>query len=227
MERGGYIVNIQFDNSAFSSRYHRIVIAFAVITLIMLLTTGCTVYSTIQSNYQPTVDPDLSHLAPVIVRLQVTDNRPAGERDNIGRMNKRVYLLDKEPTTALFDAIKAGLEENGHRVQDKDNTSADIVLNVDLNRFFWAVKGEGLVSIVTTATVQADVYAQNITGEPKDNRFSISGTGQMKFILVGAGGEEKIINEAMTGAVDQLLGDSRLLEVVKRSQGISERVRAM
>jgi hypothetical protein len=191
----------------------------------MLSTSGCTVYSTLKSNYTPTVDPDLADLAPVTVRLQVTDNRPSGERDNIGRMNKRVYLLDKEPTKALFDAIKAGLEVNGHRVEQQGETAAaDVVLDVKLNRFYWAVGEEGIATIITTSTVQADVHARNINGEPKESSFAINGAGQMKFFWVGAGGEEKITNQALSRAVDQLLSDYRFLEVINRPEKSSDSI---
>lgn len=189
-------------------------VAACVTAVALLAAGGCAVHRTIQSEYQPVVAPDLARLKPVTVHLQVTDSRPSDERDNIGRVNKVIYVLDQEPPNALFAAIKAGLEKNGHHVEANSSAPVDIALNVDLTRFYYAVRPGSSLTIEETSTVQMDVDARRMKGEPLERQFSVTGTNQKKYVFVGIGTPTGTTNGALADSVDQMLNDQRLLEVV-------------
>jgi uncharacterized lipoprotein YajG len=190
-------------------------VTFAALALCLLATTGCpTVHRTIEAKYQPSVAPDLAQLNPVTFRLQVIDQRPSDERDNIGKGGKVIYVLDQDPPKALFAAIKAGLEKNGHRVEVNPNLPADVLLNVEMTRFYYALKS-GAVTIQKICTVQANVTAKRIKSDPHERRFPINGTNQTEYVLVGSGAATETVESALAEAVDQLLNDQRLLEVLR------------
>jgi hypothetical protein len=181
--------------------------------MLSLLATGC-FHRTIDPKYQPSHAPELAQLDPVTVRLEVIDQRPSLERENIGRDGKIVFFLKQDPPKALFDAIKAGLQTNGHRVEENPNIPADVVLNVEMTRFYYTKKPVG-IGFQKLCTVEANVTARRIKGDPRERRFLINGTNQTKYALGAPRDATKPVASALGEAVDQLLNDQRLLEVLK------------
>ena len=132
---------------------------------------GCASRETeIVIDYAPTEPGLLSKKKPSVVCLQVVDQRPENQRDNIGVRRKTLFgaphgrVVSKIPEVqVVHNALKAELERSGHRVLGPGQGSAEITLNVSLTQFLLDSKAAEVVYIEVVGSIRADVVASAST----------------------------------------------------------------
>jgi uncharacterized lipoprotein YajG len=187
------------------------------IVAVFLACAGCVVHRTAHVNYQPKTLPVLARLKPVAVRLQVTDSRPAEERDRVARAGKVIFVLEKNAPDLMFDSIKTGLEQQGHRVTEDPQAPVDVLLTVDLKRIFVDYETTSIASGTKTATVRVAATVQRINASAPARNFTVESAHRLIIVLVGSTSPHEKLTLALNDAVNQLLTDERLVETFKQS----------
>lgn len=141
-----------------SSAKNTLLICFAVISLAGTLE-SCVAIPSTSTLGEPTIyhvtlaKPHggqkglLGHLPPLVVAVEVNDSRPAQERERVGdgkaretdwfeeRILPAKVVSEKDPVEVVSDAIKDILGTNGHTLVQPGDSTADVFIKADLQRF--------------------------------------------------------------------------------------------
>lgn len=125
-----------------NTRLHR----SAILPLLFLITLSGCAFS--EAHVRPDYTPDagkkspLSTISPLMISILVEDQRNPSERDRVGD-KKNGYgsvtakvLSDKQPTTILYDALKAECENNAHQIVKSKDGKADALIKIGLKRYW-------------------------------------------------------------------------------------------
>ena len=89
----------------------------------------------------------LGHLHPLVIAVEVNDSRPAQEQEMVGdgkarqtdwfkeRILPAKVVSEKDPVEVVSDAIKEILGTNGHTLVQPGDSTADVIIKADLQRF--------------------------------------------------------------------------------------------
>ena len=108
----------------------------------------------------------LSTINPLTISLQVEDQRPADEQDRVGdKKNPFGFVLakvvsDKDPTAILYDALKAELENNAHRIVKSEEGKADALIKIALKRY-WSGYTVHFFDVEMRGTLDTDIAILN------------------------------------------------------------------
>ena len=106
----------------------------------------------------------LSTIKPLTVSLNVEDQRVAGERDRVGNKKNGFGMVtakvesNKEVGAIIYDAIKAELETNGHKVVSSKDSQPDVTINTRLVKY-WGETNVRFFEIEMVATLNADIMS--------------------------------------------------------------------
>jgi uncharacterized lipoprotein len=175
--------------------------------LAVLLSSGCaltTYEAEIGLDPETMVKSPLSTIEPLKVDLKVQDNRNPAERDKIG-MKKNTYGMELAPVVARQDvteiireALNTEFANNGHQVLSAGDQDAQLIVEVDVNKF-WSDMKIGIVDvkvqgIISTQVTIIDADSRDVlASEPIDTTATrseqIGSGGAMERALVDALGE--------------------------------------
>lgn len=108
----------------------------------------------------------LSTINPLTISIQVEDQRASWERDRVGDKKNNFgsvtakVLSDKEPTTILYDALKAEFENNAHRIVKSEDGKPDALIKIGLKRY-WSDFAVHFFDIEMKGTLDTDIAILN------------------------------------------------------------------
>jgi len=165
---------------------------------LLMLATGCGSMK-VSPAYTTAKKGPLSEIPPAKVALAVSDERPAAELKEIGRLYNAfggvALKFESIPavTNVIRDTLKAELEANGHRIVEAAE-APDVKMNVAVQRFFYECKPKMWdVEVVVTTIGKMDISRGGKNAPP----VTVSATHQKSRQLVGRGSHVKIMNDGL------------------------------
>jgi len=162
----------------------------------------------------------LSTIEPLKVKIMVTDHRPAEERDKIGQKKNGVgmelapVVCKGEATQILADALGAEFSQNGHQVVEANSAAAQLLVQVDLNRFYsdmkmgmWDIKLTGIISTQVKLLRANDNF--ELISEP------INSTAMRSEPAGSGGGMERALNDALLEFVRNFSRDPAIVGAMR------------
>jgi hypothetical protein len=217
------------------------VVGFTMVCTVCLLScAGCgskNAKKEIALNYAPAGTGLLSDLKSIAISLEVVDQRPEAQQQNIGVQRNTVWgsehaaVVSKVPEVQVIrDAIQTELEWSGHRVVDPGQQPAPMAVKIGITQFLFDSKATSDLDIELVGIVCADVTASVATAGRRQVSFTIESAyrdvvqmGWLCPLLVGslgAGGNatrksniEKVMNGALAEFVRRLCLEPKLREV--------------
>jgi hypothetical protein len=183
--------------------------------LVVLATAGCASEAYIKCQYQPTRKSPLSQLKPVKVLIEIDDQRPAEEREDLAKvhldfMNKGVIKSKQTVPQIVAAALARELQFNGYQVTQNASDRADARVNVQLTRFF------GTFALVEHTVLVASEVTVSREGRPS-NPVLVTGTFRRQSSrTLGAGANPKHdINAALADYVHNFSFEPVVLEALR------------
>jgi len=165
----------------------------------------------------------LSTIKPLTVSLNVEDQRVAGERDRVGNKKNGFGMVtakvesNKEVGAIIYDAIKAELETNGHKVVSSKDSQPDVTINTRLVKY-WGETNVRFFEIEMVATLNADISVLN----PRNNSIAVSQPIEATFResrqIATDGAFESVLNGALAEFIRAFSREPSLLEALRANQ---------
>jgi len=198
----------------------RATIGFIVVSAFhLLLCAGCASRPVkVDLNYTPAGTGLLSDLKPAVVSLQVVDQRPKEQRNDIGVQRNTMFgkrhaaVVSKTPEVqVVHNALKAELERSGHHVLNPEQCHGGITVNVVLTQFLMDSKAVG-EHIELVGSIRADVRASLNTGKVPQVSFTIE-SAYRDFVQIG------LIRPAFFGLWGMLSSTTQKSDIEKALNG--------
>lgn len=191
--------------------------------LLLLPLTGCaltTAHLDLEYRPEPGTRSPLSAIKPMTIALAVEDQRPPGERNRVGDKRNNLGMVtarvetNREPTRVLYDALKAELERNGHKILEANAVGPAVAIHARLLRYW----GDGSIrafDVEMTGTIRAEVSVL----EPQSRRVlfarPVTGTARDSRLMGTDGAFEDVLNRALAEFVRGFARDPGLLEALR------------
>lgn len=204
----------------------------------LLLCAGCASKQLkVDLNYTPAERNLLNDLKPVVVSLQVVDQRPIEQQNIIGVQRNTMFgtkhadVISKTCVIdVVHDAIKTELERSGHRVLNPEQDQGDITLIVCLKQLYIDSKASD-VDIELVGSIRSEVVASSRVHNVPQVSFTVEvayrdfiqkgllragglfGLWGITFTATPKGHIENVLNGALTEFVRRFCLEPKLRKV--------------
>ena len=199
-------------------------LSFAVFLLLSTLWGCTTMRADLDLGYQPepTANSPLSSLAPMTVQLRVEDKRVFEEKNRVGNKENKFSMIpapilsNREPPAVLYDALKAELMNNGHKVIGSPESSADVVLAVTLQRY-WIDTGKHLGDLELIGTLNTHLLLRDprkkivLLAQPHNSTQSRIRVRTTEGIL------QNLLNSVLAEYITTFSRDPNILEALQKA----------
>lgn len=203
-----------------NARSHRVTI---LPLLFLIALSGCA-FSTahVKLDYAPEAGKKspLSAISPLMISILVEDQRVLSERDRVGD-KKNGYgsvtaevLSDKEPTTILYNALKAECENNAHRIVKSEDGKADAVIKIALTRY-WSDIVIHFFDIEMIGMLDTEIAISNGTDKNPLASKPLNSTYRESRQIVLDSAFESVLNGALLEFIRSFSRDPSVLEALR------------
>lgn len=191
--------------------------------LFLIALSGCAFSAAhVRPDYVPEVGKKspLSTISPLVISILVEDQRNPSERDRVGD-KKNGYgsvtakvLSDKEPTTILYDALKAECENNAHRIVKSEDGKADALIKIGLKRY-WSDFAIHFFDIEMKGMLDTEIAISNGTDQNPLVSKPLNGTYHESRQIALDSAFESALNGALLEFIRSFARDPSVLEALR------------
>jgi hypothetical protein len=162
----------------------------------------------------------LSTISSLAISIQVEDQRNPGEQDRVGDKKNNFgsvtakVLSDKIPTIILYDALKAELENNAHKIVQTEDRKADALIKIGLKRY-WSDFAVHFFDIEMKGTLDADIAILNGTDQNQLVSKPLNGTFRESRQIALEGAFENALNGALFEFIRTFSRDPNVLDALR------------
>jgi hypothetical protein len=203
-----------------NTRSHR----FAILPLLFLIAlSGCAFSAAhVSPDYTPEAGKKspLSTISPLAISILVEDQRNPDERDRVGDKKNNFgsvtakVLSDKEPTTILYEALKAECENNAHRIIKSEDGGADASIKIGLKRY-WSDFAIHFFDIEMKGMLDTDIAILNGTDQNQLVSKPLNSTYRESRQMALDGAFESALNGALLEFIRNFARDPSVLEALR------------
>ena len=197
---------------------------FAILPLFLLAAlSGCAFSAAhVSPNYTPEAEKKspLSTISPLAISILVEDQRSPDERDRVGDKKNNYgsvtakVLSDKEPTTILYEALKAECENNAHRIIKPEDGKADALIKIGLKRY-WSDFAIHFFDIEMKGMLDTDIAILNGADQNQLASKPLNGTYRESRQMAFDGAFEDALKGALLEFIRSFSRDPSVLEALK------------
>jgi hypothetical protein len=212
-----------------SLRSNRSAIALAL----LISLPGCA-FSTAHVN--PTYTPEtgkktpLSTITPMTISLEVEDQRAPGERDRVGDKKNNFgsvtakVIPDQDPTTVIYDALKAEFENNSHTVIKKDDGQSDALVTIVLRKY-WSDFAIHFFDVEMKGTMDTDIAITKDKDELAAKPLNATYRESRQMVLDSA--FESALRGVLSEYIRSFARDPNLIEALRAVSIQKEKVKGL